>query len=123
MAKTLIHMAKLYKDPKIKQYLIEARELIRDEKNWCKKVPARNKKGISVYVDSPEACQFCALGALAKVAEANHGRFENNLIYSMTLDYLSKQLDWRPITDFNDDPKTTHQDILSLFDKAIQELA
>ncbi len=107
----------------VKKFLTEARVLIQDEKSWCKKSPARNKRGIGVFVDSPEACQFCAIGALAKVAEANHGRFENNLVYTMALDHLSKQLEWRPITDFNDDPKTTHQDILSLFDKAIQAIS
>lgn len=106
----------------IKNYLIQARELIQNEKNWCKLAPARNKSGACTYLDSPEACKFCAIGALAKVAEANNGRFHNNLVYSMTLDHLSKQLDWKSITEFNDDPKTTHQDILSLFDKAIQAI-
>lgn len=96
--------------------------MISKEENWCKRAPARSKRGGIVNVASAEACQFCAIGAIAKVAEANNGRFENNLVYSMALDHLSKQLDWKPITDYNDDPKTTHQDILSLFDKAIQEL-
>ena len=45
-----------------------AREIISDERRWCRGSYARGKAGISVAVNDPDARRYCAMGALIVAA-------------------------------------------------------
>lgn len=88
-----------------KQILVEARGLIEDEANWIK---GRNRDG---------NC-FCAFGAVLQAARA----FGPNK-WQAAEQALNKQcrvMFGELVFGFNDAKSTTHADILSLFDKAIE---
>lgn len=88
-----------------KQVLIRARKLIK--KGWTQKVMARNKYGHTVSLENPNACRFCALGALAK-AGPNGAYYEaRNILVNLT----------GGIASFNDNH--TKQEVLDLFSRAI----
>lgn len=71
----------------------------------------------------------CAVGALS-VAEgevmAAHPWFDPSTLKVMPLAALTEATsefgDYRHVPSFNDDPKTTKQDVLNCFDKAIASL-
>jgi len=46
--------------------LTRARELIRDERRWCRRTYARGWRGLPVPVQSSAAHRFCAVGALLR---------------------------------------------------------
>lgn len=50
-----------------KQILIAARDLIADPAHWTRETVARDKRGRPTEPYNPNACQFCALGALTAV--------------------------------------------------------
>ncbi len=91
----------------VKENLIAARALIDTPEKWGK---------------GPDRDCFCAVDALTDVAyetdfdDADHhllGRF-------LPVDYAPDPSDWNcPVAQFNDDPATTHADIMALFDRAI----
>lgn len=52
---------------KVAAALIAARALIADPKHWTRKTGARDRNGAAVPPCLPEACSFCAIGALDRV--------------------------------------------------------
>src|SRR5690349_9172155 len=52
----------------VKEVLIQARELIADPERWTQGTVARIKYGEDRMPTDEDACQFCAIGALARVA-------------------------------------------------------
>lgn len=50
-----------------KQILTAARNLIADPAHWTRETVARDKRGRPTEPYNPNACQFCALGALTAV--------------------------------------------------------
>lgn len=90
------------------QILTSAKILITNPNKWTKGTFGR-LNGIPVPVQHAEC--YCAVGAVMKI----HG------IYSAQLSYLSRVLPrgFKWVDNFNDDSKTTHADILELFEKAI----
>lgn len=96
--------------------LAKARELLEDPSRWTRHYYARNKYG-DPSSDIQRGTCWCAIGALLKV------RGVNSLIevYGLQKDvnYLDQAARCR-VSVFNDDPDTTHTDILRLFDKAIE---
>ena len=51
------------------EHLRLAAALIADEKRWTREFTARDVMGEPCEPDSPDACQWCAVGALAKTAQ------------------------------------------------------
>lgn len=100
------------------QVLQNARELIAEEKNWTQGAQARTANGEATALDDKQAVCFCATGALCRVS--------HRLAYSIqarAYEKLSSKVPSRMRTRvalFNDDPSTTHKDVLKLFDDAIQ---
>lgn len=82
-----------------------ARNII--EQGWCK---GRNTDGNGSY---------CILGAVG-VATKNES-FATSRYYDAVCE-LRLQMPEVGLPDFNDDPSTTKEDVLGLFDKAIAEL-
>lgn len=102
--------------------LQEARELILKEENWTQEAFARDAQDYVVHTIQPEACKFCALGALRKVAKytgpddsANTFRYdqlrEKLAAGSFEVDHLGG------IVHVND--TLGHEATITMYDKAI----
>lgn len=95
-----------------KEVLIKAKALIDTPEKWIK----------------DEFCDFrggyCALGAAAHAAGMNPDEADQNGYeeFQQLCELLTRQTpdEYRSIVDFNDDPDTTHAEIMSLFDAAIE---
>lgn len=90
----------------IKETLIKAKEIISDPDKWIKD---------NYYDPDREGC-YCSLGALGMAEDGHPSGFSFSLKY-----YLSEGLPegLYSVADFNDDPETTHSDVMAMFDKAI----
>lgn len=94
-----------------KQILTQARELISDPKRWTKGYFAKTALGAPCGSLSDRAICWCISGAINKVSE-----FKNHQVAYDRLRLVVGPL----ITQFNDDPKTTHADVIAAFDRAIE---
>ena len=95
--------------------LKDAKALIKNKEHWCKEDLAQDKEGRSVDVCDEDAHSWCILGAVTKV-------FNYSYEYESAISALKSQLppDYKSIDEYNDHFMTTHQDILDLFDDAIE---
>jgi hypothetical protein len=96
-----------------------ARELLAKPEAWTKGSCARNSAGLSTIATNNDACCFCVVGALMRVSGDSHLGSRSAAFASNFLHKLSPALS---AGDFNDDPNTTHADILALLDKGIAQL-
>lgn len=94
----------------LKLGLIKARDLIKNPDNWGKGNGLRG----------PLKPQYCIISAIDTKAGTN---------WMEKSDYLAEHLpapfhtgDALELADFNDDPATTHADVMALFDRAIAKL-
>ena len=95
--------------------LIRARQLIADERRWCKQSTARGWLDIPVPVRSRFARRFCAIGAIQRAGRE----------LGLPLHEAGGALEWqtiRPIPDWNDDAVRTHPEVVAAFDAAIVAL-
>lgn len=99
--------------PTVKENLIAARALIDTPEKW----------GKDGYEPTP-GC-YCLAGAIftAKGESFNPWK-ENNSPEAKAIEEALNELHdglspWRSYVDYNDDPETTHADIMVLFDSAI----
>lgn len=99
------------------EVLMKARELIAEEQHWCRRHFARDKHGAAVPYASAQACQFCSLGAVYAVEEADG--YEGMHSATEWLDKVANRCGATMIS-FNDSRTTTHADVLRVFDEAIQ---
>ena len=95
----------------VKQELIKTKALIADPKNWLQGLMASNEKGQYVPPYSPDACKFCALGALRKAC-TQEGAY-------MKLADAAFKAGFSGIAALND--FGLHEDVMEMFDKAIEE--
>lgn len=104
-----------------------ARAKIEDSKHWIKGNSAQTPNGETSWdIHSREFerlsknpdCAFCAAGAVGAVAA---GPYSNPITYRRAIYALREHIpsDFDDIASFNDHAKTTHADILALFDRAI----
>lgn len=95
--------------------LARARELIADERDWCKRAFAVAWLDIPVSTGSRYARRFCALGAIKRAAR------ELRLPADAAQAALERQTgDSAP--DWNDDKTRTHSEVVAAFDSAIATL-
>jgi hypothetical protein len=95
--------------------LSRARELIADERRWCKRAFAVAWLDIPVHAGSRFARRYCALGAIKRagrelglpVHDANRALESQTII---------------PVAEWNDDRKRTHAEVVVAFDAAIAAL-
>lgn len=110
---------KTMKDNMILKILTYTRELIKEEKNWTQGVFARDIDGnrSSVYDGSDCHC-YCLAGAIIKTIKElglSHVDYHHKIYYYLSMDngnYMA----------YNDDPNTSHKDIIDLLDKKISYL-
>lgn len=94
---------------KYSEVLTKAKELLKDPKNW-------NKDGGYYRNANPNSGCYCIFGALGEVNEQYGPEWSGILHGEMT--GVSSSL----VVEFNDDPDTTHQDLMDWFDKTIREV-
>ena len=107
-----------------KEILVKAQKLI--EQGWCQGEFARDENGKIVSPYNEKACSWCASGAI-RVTIVSNGqtslkpyRLLQEIISKKPIEYSTIIFsDSDAIAAFNDHPKTTQNDILELFDKAI----
>ena len=107
-----------------KDILVKAQKLI--EQGWCQGEFARDENDESVSPYSEKACSWCASGAIKTAIISYHHTSPNpyhllkEIISNKPIEYSTIIFnDSDAIAAFNDHPKTTQNDILELFDKAI----
>lgn len=97
------------------EILIEARKLLSNPKHWVKSHSAVDKDGNTLgSCQSRKAVAFCSSGALARAAGKGG---DNNLAFT-ALGLGLPEGRTCPIA-FNDGMRTTHKQILRMFDRAI----
>lgn len=104
----------------ISDVLLKARDILNDPKAWCKGTFARDKNEKKASPYDPDACQFCATGAILK-AESEYDLSSANGLYAEEI--IEQQLPctrkFGGIPSYNDALVRTHEEILALFDRAI----
>jgi|SRR6185369_10661645 len=90
----------------MKAKLIEARDRIKDRKNWCTGALARNDSNDVVDPNSPFAEKWCAVGTLAR----------SGLKESVLFD-LAMKMYKSPLSVVND--CMGHREVMDVFDAAI----
>ena len=96
--------------------LRKARAKIEQPECWTKGANARDKQGRRIDSEkSPKAACWCANGAIFWAAPDK--REAHQLLRILQLHASVTTLLY--VHSFNDDPTTTHADILALFDRAI----
>ena len=110
---------------KIIATLKTARELISDRERWTCRSHARDKHGDPRRVTDPDACQFCGMGALYRVADGHlDAREQHNatmhLFCGIRALAKSGQLPsyCQSLTFVNDD--LGHWAIMEVYDRAIE---
>jgi hypothetical protein len=95
--------------------LDRARELISDERRWCKRAFAVTWLDIPVTVGSRYARRFCAVGAIKRAGRD----------LGLPVEDASRVLEWqtgRPVAGWNDDKVRAHAEVIAAFDAAIATL-
>lgn len=84
-----------------------------EENKWTKGALARNKYRHKVSYINPNACRFCAVGAMSKAGLSGDNReLLNNYFSSVFPDMPS-------LVFFNDRPETKKTDVISFFYRAM----
>jgi len=95
--------------------LSRARELVSDERRWCKRAFAVTWLDVPVHAGSRFARRYCALGALRRAGRE----------LGLSVDDANRALEWQtiiPVAGWNDDRTRTHAEIVVAFDAAIAAL-
>ncbi len=99
-----------------REILIAARALIAQPENWTKGAFALTSTGSLGRPGHEESTCFCVAGAILHTQPSTSVR--------QILKLIEKVLpgEFESVPDFNDDPHTTHADVLAAFDRAIESL-
>jgi hypothetical protein len=101
----------------IERLLIAAKNKIRYRKNWTTRWFARTPEGASTGPLQPEACSFCAIGAIQAVGPSANDEFEARGYLSRALRVISGSSWPQEVSVYND--THTHAEVLALYRKAI----
>lgn len=106
------------------ELMIEAKALIEDESKWTKGYYAHDSEGSLREALDPQAVCFCSVGALIKVAGGYDypQSLQIDRAEAVLSDCVKISTDgWgQDIVEFNDAKDNTHQDVMAVWDKAIQ---
>lgn len=97
------------------EILTQARDLISDPARWTRGVYARDAEGRETASRSESAVCWCVHGAIRKVTGSVY-----DTLFSGRYAQAALPEGYSEVHEFNDDPKTTHSDVLALFDRAIK---
>lgn len=97
-----------------------ARDLLVN-KGWCQRNYARDANGFPADLNSPHACSFCMVGALLVATNFKSIQLDDD--HPLIQILVSKiPTEYSDIPDFNDDESRTKDEVIAVFDAAIQEL-
>src|SRR6266576_6120822 len=96
--------------------LVTGRAMLANEYNWC--------KGVGTRPGPDGGRQYCARGAISEQLSTHDAKpmsKEHIRLHAATIDALEDELPdyYANVQDFNDNRRTTHVDILALYDRAI----
>ena len=97
------------------QALRDAKALIATPETWTRDFMARTKSGRQIGAASENAQCWCCIGAILNVSG---GLFTEASLRAE--DLLFDAIPDVSIPDFNDNPNTTHADVMAAFDRAIK---
>ena len=124
----------------IVQAMKKAKKLISKPETWTKRAYARDINDQYVSYKDPEAYKFCISGAIDRafyeidvnIYEYNqNNKFQHINEFSRNIKEftnrkpsasteITKYEEFEDFTQFNDDPETTHEEIIQLLDHAIK---
>lgn len=122
-------MSEFKEIPSVKAILVKARELIASAPNWTQGRFAVDRHGGHTDYYQSTAHSFCMLGALRRADYELSGSAPENFLFSKAYDHAIVLLEddsavkarggsaWR----FNDSVRTTHKEVLNVFDRAIEK--
>ena len=100
----------------------DARDLL--TKGWCKGAESMRIDGTRCEPDSRDAAQFCIMGSINRTSKSSNER--ESMIASLLPFVPSNCSDPKTlgtrISRFNDNEKTTIEDVLTVFDDAMDSL-
>jgi hypothetical protein len=104
----------------VKELLIAARSIIDTPEKWTKGAVSRDRSGSSLFrVEG--GVKWCMLGAVELAIKPTNTR--EIFIFEDAVSQLNKVLGSDSVSEFNDRDTTTHEDVLRVFDKAIEEVS
>lgn len=107
------------------EILINARKVIEKPENWTKRVLATDSTGKKVYPLSEKAVCFCSIGAVERASGFNYRKigsiYNNDCVELLNRAVVKLKLhSYGHMWLFNDRPDTKHEDVLKVFDEAIE---
>lgn len=90
-------------------------DLLSDPEHWNKGCYAKTSDGTKTDGRDPEAVTFCTVGAVQKVVGPH------TLLFLDVVCHLNRFSTGQTITVYNDDPQTTHEDIILLLKNALYQ--
>jgi hypothetical protein len=98
------------------EILTKAKELISSPEHWCQEAYSRDINGVSCDRKSPDVNSFCIIGAIFKATDEGVIYDEEikvwNALNNIVGDYA--------ISTWNDKEGRTHDEVMALLDKAIE---
>lgn len=94
--------------------LKKVRALLSNPDRWTKGEMARNMFGAPIDPAGPNVTCWCIMGAV------HHETNDDPFLAGSAYQIVRAQLQGRSVSEFNDDPTTTHADIMAILDKAIK---
>lgn len=92
--------------------LVCAREILSDPDHWTKGTLARTKTNKMTTTSNPAACRYCSMGAIVKCS--------GNIYEENDATIILEEAIGGNIIAFNDNVRTTHDDLMKMWDKAIR---
>lgn len=88
---------------------------------WTQGCSARNRQGNPVVPSSPEACQWCLLGAVTAMESAHYRTTveQRTNVWRIINQLLENRNELQMPSAFNDNPARTQREVLELLDEAI----
>ncbi len=111
-----------------KEVLIAARQLIAQPKGWTQGTLARDKDGLQLSYESPEAYSFCLIGAIDRASGFSSKTKDTETLTTLearnaALDSLANVLNTHDMALWNDRPHRTQADVICVFSVAIEVAA
>lgn len=102
--------------------LTRMKEILQDEKSWMKGNYAETASGRECLGGDPDAVRFCLLGCEHHVLRQLEYGSSYDLIDASRqvedrLDRLARARGHGGVISFNDDPSTTHKDVMGLLEE------
>lgn len=99
--------------------LEHAWRLIDKPEKWTKGCAARDRADRAVSYRSDRARRFCAYGAIDRVTYCDLTYYDFSLNIAAMSALQNVLLENADITDWNDDPRRTHDEVRDAFERAI----